>query len=265
MSLEKDITMIRGIMEANEANDAGPIFKPATPQNLAKRDELNPEIQREKQERARAEAERTLRDEALKRATYNADFKIKAVLKLMGFKAEQPAGWNRWLGKNKAGESISLRFTVDYGKDPSTGRIRVYGDYPRDRKHNHVGDVYVDNNKLTQPEITLSASKTAEQMVADINRRFMPYYKQYFAAALKKATEADSYEDSTSSVLTAIKGAKLTQWEAEHYEVSISAGSDDDSIYGNVKASGDSIRLDVSGLTVEQMKSIMTIIKGKVR
>jgi hypothetical protein len=258
MSLLKDITEIKSLLEA------GPIFKPASPENLKHREELDPELRREREEKEKRE-----RMEAQRRAyEQEGNAKIKQVITAMGYKPYQRSGWNQVEALDKSDKKVlSLRLIQDYNR-ADAGRIKVSGDYPRDRQASYVGDVYDENNnKLEQPTINVSASKSVEQIVKDIQRRFMPYYEQFYAAALKKAKATDSYEDKTSNALTLIAGRKLSEYEARHKEISISAPCAIEDGYdanGHIKASGDSIEFSIHGISAAQAKQMLKILNAKV-
>jgi hypothetical protein len=253
MSLETDITIIKRLVEAQ------PIFKSASPQQIQNR--YAERIRQEEEAKRRREQERLDKEERAARAKVEAKDKMMRALRLLGMtKVEHnPDDWTvRCTGSNQAGEQISMQLYGD--------RITVNGRYPYSSREHYTGDVYDpenNNNKLERPEITISAGKTPEQMVRDIQRRFTPFHQRYHTLAKKKAEADDAYEYETTSNLAAIKGSKLSEYEEKERRISIS--SRDDGVYGHVKVSGSSVSMEINGLTVDQAKRITAVIKGRVR
>ena len=256
MSFEKDITSIKKIIE-----QGGPLFKAASDSDLNQR---STDIERRETERqSRLDQERKEKEDRIEKAKQEAAIKIKATMKLLGMtKIEHdPRGWGVYIdGANNSGTEISMRLDAD--------RIIVYGYYPTARGESHTSDVYNDRGaKLIKPKISISAMKTPDQMAKDIQRRFMPQYKEYFAAAKLQADKWDKYEDDSIAALEAIKGSKLDRYEARDKKISIDIPDTDSeySSYGHFKANGTSLEFEIHGITAEQGIQIMKILQGKVR
>ena len=238
-------------------------FKPATPSDLKNREAEA--ARQEKEDQDKRERERIAREEETAKKQAVISKKLQKVLKLLGMTAVKKGEWGvRWYGENEAGEKIDLSLMSQgsgrrYGED----RISVSGTYPTARGSNYTGRVHIKTpegayQELNRTNITLSAEKTPELIAKEIQRRFMPGHQKYHAAAKAIATDTDAYEDLTIATLTDIKGASLGEYEAREKQITGVFRGDD--VYGSVKASGASARIEVSGLTADQVKKIAAIV-----
>ena len=259
MSIYTDTAELKKLFEQEN------IFKPATPDIIKQReDEIRQREQEATARRERLERERKANLEKNRRAFKTKSHKALQMLGMTKIK-DNPYGWSDdrlTTGTNAAGEEIHLFYS------DSDNRIRVDGEYPKDRagaSHDYYGSTPGNYTRVPRPSITISNMKTAEQIVADINRRLIPQYKEHFAAAKKSAESHDAYEDKTLASLELVKGSKLTDYETKNKKISISVPTAEDrdhGIYGNAKASGDSIEMELRSLAPDQARRIMLLIGG---
>jgi len=230
------------------------IFKPATPQDVTSRQKEmkrreEAEAERQRQERIRQEQERKAREQQLKGT-------FAKVLKSLGYTKELSA--NDW-GANVSARrdkdhQINLRF--------DNKRVEVSGTYPRGVNGKWITVYDEQGHEVPSPKITVSPDKSAEQMVIDIRRRFLPAYEkrmEYIKAQIQKDTQ---HEDLTAKNMRILKGKPVSDYERGKKQLS---GYDvfPEGKYGNITVQGDDVSIEVSHLTVKETLNILRIIKGR--
>ena len=230
------------------------IFKPAGPEELAQRTKDKERMDAEQAERERLEREH---EKAEGRAVAKKkSLKIQKISKLLGFPKvkEDINDWSYSVnvtGTNSIGDSIHISFR--------DGRFNISGDYPRSRDNRWIAHVQDENGQeIFSPAISVSPEKTVEQVVAEVNRRFMPYFTRRLSLVKQTIEKENSYEDLTLKNLQDIKGSPLTDWEKREKKIQPYS----DNYYGDIIAGGDDINLRVSHINVDQAKRILAIIRG---
>lgn len=108
-----------------------------------------------------------------------------------------PADWGRrgaWL-RGEHGETLSIGETQDYSKR-NKNQLDVGTDYPKEHRERGFS--------TKRPKISVSASKTGQQVASDIERRLLPDYLPLFEKVLQDLEQWRSYEETTSSLAAKI-------------------------------------------------------------
>jgi hypothetical protein len=154
-----------------------------------------------------------------------------------------------WLALDEYKRKLTVHGT--YGKMPD-GRIWI----PRDRVRDAV-----------DPSPTISAEKTPEQIARDILRRFLPDYRTNLASYRAHVAEASAYRDKTATLFDEIVtlGDGWIRVDRHHderaSERTASVYNAPGINYGNVRVSGDYVRLELS-VTPEFAKRFASLIRS---
>lgn len=178
--------------------------------------------------------------------------KMRQVFKLLGFTVVEPLDPNTWSARLSAVKDQADIFIESDGY-MSQGRFVITGSYPRTRRGEYI------SYGINKVEITVTNKKTAEQVVKDIERRFMPDYMVELNKVIKQVEDDNDYHDSRESMLTELKGSKLDDYEEKNGEFSISSTY---GVWGTVKAYRDNVTIELRDLTVKQAKQILDIAQG---
>ncbi len=139
------------------------------------------------------------------------------------------------------------------------GRIAVRYSRPRDAKKQylHLYESAPSHGKIADPEITVSPSKTGEQIASDIIRRMLPECERIQALALANNKAHNDYETNRRAALVRLASIAGTQIRengnngAIYYSLYITPQDRAPDDYGNVLAtvevrSADSVKFDLS-------------------
>jgi hypothetical protein len=182
--------------------------------------------------------------------------------------------------RNAAGEEIYL-YTIAYDK----WRVKVSGNYPRNADGSWPGAVYATNEErgthdvpgtgipgldiaqygeISSPSITISPDKTPEVIARDIERRFLPAYREYLRRLMVVINAHNDYEMITAASLETLKGAALTEYEIKDRKFNMDGRKVKGQDYtpcANVRASREDITLEIRSLTIDQARRILAVIK----
>ena len=179
---------------------------------------------------------------------------IEQVLKILGFslKKETNDDWSYVsLKAVKGDESLHFASGSYYLKD----RISISGDFPRTEKRERV-DPYRYGEK--RHEITVSSLKSAEQIAKDIERRFLPRYRELLKRAADIVKQSNDYARQCARNLEAIKGGKLTDEELEHSTLRIEG-----LVYGEIRVRGEDAAVELRSVPIEMAEKILRLITKK--
>jgi hypothetical protein len=230
------------------------IFQPASPEDVAGRQQElkrreEEQAERDKQERLRREREQKEREERLKK-------QFAVVLRKLGYtKNIQANDWGALVSANRDQDhSISLRL--------DNKRVNVSGSFPRGPDNHWVTPYDDKGNEFPSPKISISPDKTVDQMVTDIRRRFLPYYEKRMEMVQKQIAKDSAHTDQTTKNMRILKGKPVSDYEAKQKTI---RGYDifPDGKYGEVKVDGDEVEIQASHLTIQQAQQIIRIIRGK--
>lgn len=201
--------------------------------------------------------------------------RLKQIVRLLGFQVEaekEPNTWNAGVTAKKG--DAGFYFTVgtyDLGWD----RVSVRGNYPsgKDRQYVTVYEqVEKDGRKTWEeikcPSITVSLSKSNEQIAKDVTRRFIPDYEKRLEAVIKKVREENEYELKTLDGVRLLKKTLtgrsiLSDYERSSKQIAEYVGPKGDGDYQvrcEAKVSGESVKLEIGNL----LQSEAAVILGEI-
>lgn len=143
-------------------------------------------------------------------------------------------------------------------------RVQVSGFRQRGLKHEYVElyDPAQNGGRLNDPRITLSLEKNDEQIANAVRARLLPQYETIIEAVAVKVAEANAYETLTLTNLKKLMQTEPSEHEARSKEFSIKAEAGEETKYfGWARVAGDSVRLDLSGVTVDQARRVLAILR----
>jgi hypothetical protein len=233
--------------------------------------------QKEEAERLRQEAwekeqkERREAEERAKQVRVLLGDRIPGIMRKLGF-TEVTGSDNEWQrgewywGTKPTGEKVSMHISDGPRGRRGLGTVFFYieGHYPRPKDDERGYQTTIRNaagQEMWQPQIYVSTNKTDEQVSAEIERRFMSYFNEYYKASKKIADDANKHREDTMVALQKIKGRKLDG--REERDKSIYVHSPNYTTTATIKASSRRISMDISGLTPEQAKAIKKIMLGR--
>jgi len=176
---------------------------------------------------------------------------ISAVSKILGFTLQKNRddSWRYVSCDIKKGEE-SLHFTS--GSYDVKDRIRISGNFPKTEKGEYI-DPY--NYRDKRHEITVSNTKTPEQIARDIERRFLTRYRELLKTVTQRVNQSNDYERTCVKHLEEIKGKKLTEEEKKQHRFGLHG-----EISGEFSVHGDSARIELHSVPVETAKKIMQLV-----
>jgi hypothetical protein len=176
---------------------------------------------------------------------------IKCVSKILGFtlEKEKDDDW-RYVSVNAGKGDESIHFSSnDYSLKE---RIRVLGNFPKTGKNDYI-DPYRWGEK--RHEITVSIGRRADQIAKDIERRFLPRYRELLKRAQEQVSKANVYQGACERNLEAIKGAPLSEEEKKRREYHLTGD-----IFGSVKVTDTDANLELHSVPIEAAKKIVRLI-----
>lgn len=155
--------------------------------------------------------------------------------------------------------SATIGFYLDSRK--KTAELR--GIFPPDRH----GKMYeLPYNKQT-PKINVSLNKTGAQVAADIERRLWPEYEKMLTEALRSHAEYAAYENTSLDLakkLAKLVGAPIDARSPSDVRVNLYKSELLPEFTGDLKVSGDGVRLDRFYLTFEQAEAVLrALVKSR--
>ena len=177
---------------------------------------------------------------------------IREVCKVSGFTPEMKNddSWNYACVNAHKGDE-SLYFTsCGY---PLKDRIAISGNFPRTDKGERI-DPYEYNEE--RHEISVSIAKTPEQIARDIERRFLPRYRELLRRVKEKVAQSNEYAVACARNLERIKGGKLTEEEEKGYIMHLSG-----EIFGEIRVHGETVRIELHSVPIEAAQRIVRILE----
>ena len=178
---------------------------------------------------------------------------IGRISEILGFTLEKEKN-DDWsyvsINATKGEESIHFASGSYHMKD----RIRVSGDFPKTEKGERV-DPYRYGEK--RHEITVSALKSAEQIAKDIERRFLPRYRELLKRAIEIVNQSNDYAGKCAENLQLIKGGAPTEEELKDSALRVEEGP----IYGEIRVRAEEATVELRSVPVETAEKIMRLIE----
>ena len=185
---------------------------------------------------------------------------------------------NEWLSWSSSDSEIirsdGLRFWIREGGYGNEGKIAIHFSRPRGRNGSTptLWMMSPGTDKIADPRICVSASKSDEQIAKDIVRRLMPESLRVFAMAKVAIEQENNYIDSKTQAI--IDLAKVVGCEpGRHYQTKEMTGEVDPYIgagvtsfkekgYGKFKvSSANSISLELHSMNYEMALKVAAALK----
>jgi hypothetical protein len=180
--------------------------------------------------------------------------KMKAVCKALGWKADPPSdGFNHVYLKAHVGGYPSSSVSFSYGRYPYEGRITVtaYSNY--DSSIYRYGENHLN--------ISVSATRPADQIVKEIQRRFLPTFLENARKAEEIQRREDEYHRQLEACMGRLKGEALEESEKRSGKIHFNL----EDIWGEVQyGSEDQLAIDFHNVPAEKVGRILAILREKV-
>lgn len=180
--------------------------------------------------------------------------KLRQVAKTMGFESVTPKNGEEWgtdvRAKNKDGEEFWVRRGT-YGSNK--GKAHVFGIYPSGPS----GSVSIYG--IERPSINVSLERTVEAIAKDIERRFLPDYREYLGKVRERVKSDTDYRSLTESNFEKVMGRKRNDNEKNGSGAGWLGSEFDCS--GEVQVNGDSVTMTLRSVTPDQAAAILAILK----
>jgi hypothetical protein len=177
--------------------------------------------------------------------------KMFAVCKSLGWKADPPSDeFSHVYLKAQIDGYPSSYASLSYGRYPSEGRITITA------YTNHDSSIYrYGENHLS---ISVSATRSADQILKEIQRRFLPAYLEIARKSEEIQKNHDDYRRRLETCLGRLKGEALE--ESEKQSGKFNPHLDD--IWGDVQYGGDDqVALDFHNVPAEKAARILAILR----
>ena len=179
--------------------------------------------------------------------------KMKTVCKALGWKADPPSdGFNHVYMKALVDGYPASSVSFSYGRYPYEGRITVTA------YTNHDSSIYrYGENHLS---ISVGATRSADQIVKEIQRRFLPTFLEIAQKAQEIQKQHDEYRRRLESCLGRLKGEALEECEMQNGKfISTRRRSGATLQY----AGDDQVAIDFQNVPAEKACRILAILREK--
>lgn len=180
---------------------------------------------------------------------------VSKVCQVLGFtlEGERADDWN-YLSVNARLGDESLHFAS--GSYYLRDRIKVSGNFPKTEKGESL-DPYRYGEK--EHEITVSVSKSPERIAKEIERRFLPRYREVLKSILEKVHKSNQYARTSERNLELVKGETLNDLERNNARFVLHL----EPIFGEIKVSADEAAIELHCVPIEKARQIIRLIKTK--
>ena len=193
----------------------------------------------------------TTRDQAAQTHAY-ADAVAKALGDGWAYAQNRDAdGKPPWFATITRPDGAGLHLSREY----RTGRYQWSGTYPRDTK----GQDHMPYN-ATRPSITTSPDKAPEQAARDVTRRLLPEYLALLEQCQARVAQANDYATTTARNAAKLAAMLNTVPDERPRNGDACVRFHRGEYYGDVTVNGESIRIDVRSLTVEQAARVLRVL-----
>ena len=180
--------------------------------------------------------------------------KMLAVCKTLGWKVDKPSDeFSHVYLKAQVEGFPSSYASLTYGRYPYEGRITVTA------YSNHDSAIYRYGEKHLS--ISVSASRSADVLLKEIQRRFVPSYLEIARKAEEIQHRHDQYGRQLEACMGDLKGEPLDEPEKQNGKVHFHL----DDIWGAVQyASDDQLAIDFHNVPAQKVGRILAILREKV-
>lgn len=184
--------------------------------------------------------------------------KLVKVAEALGFTVNKEHGRDSWdnLVKGDKGDVTIFLSLSRYSK----GKIHVSAGTPRRPDGGWYGGYLRDakGNPVNEPSINVSFDKDIETIVTNIKRRFIPDCETYTTLVIERIKRDIDYENKTRTTLEDVSGEKNDDANKNRSSTYLTLPSP---IHGTVKAHGNSVNLELSGLPSALAKTIIELVR----
>jgi len=179
--------------------------------------------------------------------------KMIAVCKSLGWKTDNPSDeFSHVYLKAKMDEYQASYASLTYGRYPYEGRITVTA------YSNHDSAIYRYGEKHLS--ISVAATRSVEQILKDIHRRFVPTFLEIARKAEEIQKKHDEYKQRLDACMGRLKGEPLEELEKQNGKVHLHL----EEIWGVVQYGGDDqVGLDFHNVPVAKAERILAILREK--
>jgi hypothetical protein len=180
--------------------------------------------------------------------------KMKTVCKALGWKADPPSDeFNHVYMKALVDGFPASSVSFSYGRYPYEGRITITA------YSNHDSSIYrYGENHLS---ISVSATRPADQIVKEIQRRFLPTFLENAHKAEEIQKREDEYHRQLEACMGRLKGEALEESEKRNGKVHFNL----EDIWGEVQyGSEDQLVIDFHNVPAYKVSRILAILREKV-
>ena len=139
-----------------------------------------------------------------------------------------------------------INFSMKYN---NKNKITVTPSFQRDNQGNYINPYDYNENHLS---ISFSFDKKLELMKKDIEKRFIPTFKELEKRFFEQLNNSNSYHDNTLKNMKELKEQEITEDEIKTHALSIK----NDNI-SSITVSGNSVTINLYSLAVEQAKKVI--------
>jgi hypothetical protein len=177
--------------------------------------------------------------------------KMKAVCMSLGWKFENPSDeFNHVYLKAKVDEYQAAYASLSYGRYPYVGRITITAYSNHDSAIYRYGEEHLN--------ISVSATRSAEQIIKEIQRRFLPTFLEIAHKAEEIQKREDEYSRQLEACMGRLKGEELKESEKHSGKVHFNL----DDIWGEVQySSDDQLSIDFHNVSAEKVGRILAILR----
>jgi len=167
------------------------------------------------------------------------------------------------------GEEVIGLYVVTYGSN--AGRLEVSGGYPVGPDGENLSNGLYDYSTgrsvhVIPPRIGINGNRPPAKIAADIERRFLPEYREVLAKVKELKAKRDAYKGKVGQnvkELLAVCNGKPNRADNSFY-IPFDGGS----AYGDVEVYDDSVNLKLSSIPLPLAKQILKLVaeaKAKVK
>jgi hypothetical protein len=180
--------------------------------------------------------------------------KMIAICKSLGWKTDNPSDeFSHVYLKARIDGFPSSYASLTYGRYPYEGRITVTA------YSNHDSAIYRYGEKHLS--ITVSATRSADQILKEIQRRFVPTYLEIARKAEEIQKRHDEYRQRLEDCMGRLKGEPLEESEKQNGKVHLHL----EDIWGVVQYGGDDqVGLDFHNIPAEKAGRILSILREQI-
>jgi len=177
--------------------------------------------------------------------------KMKRVSKDLGWKTDLPSEeFNHVYMKAQVDGYPSSHVSFSYGRYPYEGRITVTAYSKHDSALYRYGEGPLS--------ISVSAKRSTDQILKEIQRRFLPAYLEIARKAEDIQMKQNEYKRRLESCLGRLKGELLEDSEKQSGKIHLHL----DEIWGAVRYSGDDqVAIDFHNVPVEKAGRVLAILR----